>query len=120
MKQKFLLGCVTVTASICANANSSDARFLQMTMDDVVFVQVDTVSADACRTNLNQDTKGAFTIACAAETRESGLPFTFIGTNSKTGEVITYRTKTLKVCELFHNESIKDNPQFVFEFTECR
>ena len=99
---------------------TGSGRFLQQSIRDQVFLQIDTASPEACRREGNAGERHPLiTINCATVSQSEILPYIFNITNQVTGEKMIVRARTPKACEIFRKEFDKLNTQQIYEADEC-
>ena len=123
MAQRFLLFLALLVATGCAQLQpvGGNGKFLQSSIENQVFLQIDTPSVEACRREGNAGERHPnITMTCAAFSQAGILPYTFTATNQITTEKMIIRARTLKACEIFRKEFDKLNAQQIYVAEECK
>ena len=121
-KQVLVVMAVLIGAG-CAQLQpvGGNGRFLQSSISDQVFLQIDTSTSDACKREGNAGERHpSIVVTCAIFSQEAILPYTFNVKNQVTTEKMIVRARTLKGCEIFRKEFDKLNAQQIYEADACK
>lgn len=119
---RFLWIFTTLAAVGCATQQvPGTGRYLQIVARGQMAAQFDLPSHTACIQEARKVKKpDEVEVMCNFVSDEQNLPFTFLMTNTVTGEGITVRARTLEACQLFLNGAQSETQARAYKFGECK
>lgn len=120
MVKRFLVVLALATAG-CAHLLpvSGNGRFLQYSLNGLLYAQLDTSTPEACKREGNTERGPGVEAICSMESLEAMLPTSFTITNPLTGEKTKARTRTLKACELMRKQFGENKSLANYEVSGC-